>query len=434
MQRNSIARALKPASTVLTIRVERPAYGGLSIGRHQGRIVMLAGPVLPGELVEAGLDEEKKDYLLASVKRIIEPSPERIEPACRFFGSCGGCHFQHIDYQRQVRLKEEILQDCLRRIAGLETGLREAFIGAEPWHYRRRGQFKAANGKVGFFQGKSRELIDIDACPLMSGEINKDLAKARALCQGLDIFEIHISRGDSAVVLLKTPDRQTDKQAMAAAVAGFLEAGFAGLCIQSTGGALQGHGRQYISLELDGLAYTVSPLTFLQSHWQLNRTVAAYIRQMLMSSARGRMLDLYAGAGNFSLLLAGEAEIVAVEENSQAVADGRRNLDLNNCRDYRFVCSPVEKYEITDGFDIVMLDPPRAGIAKKVIKMLLAARPERIVCLSCNPSTLARDLKRLLAGYDVESIGLVDFFPQTFHVETLAFLRRKYCPVKNVHL
>ncbi len=389
---------------------------------------MIHGNALPDEIIEVAIEDEKRDYFTASVKKIITPSPDRIQPSCKFFGLCGGCHFQHINYRRQVQLKEEILHDCLKRITGIETELEGPMIEGNPWHYRIKGQFKVAHERIGFYRGKTREIVDINNCPLMSEKLNEEFMKVRSLCNGLDIHEIHLSRGDCSTVLLRTRSDFLSKTTLNHAVSRFVDAGFSGVCIQSKGNRVKSFGKQFITLNLGDLKYTISAFSFFQSHWKLNQTVAKFIKERLYPLKEKKILDLYAGAGNFSLSLAGDAEIIAVEENPYSVKDGRRNVSLNRIQDVTFVCSPVEKYHISSRFDTILLDPPRTGLSQAVLSRMLKAMPARIVYLSCNPATFARDLKFLLKKYAIESIRIIDFFPQTYHIEVLALLKRtNYC-------
>lgn len=230
---------------VVTIKAEVPAYGSRSIGKLNGKIVMIKGAI-PGEVAEVRLDEEKKDYSLGTAVSIHTPSPDRCEPGCAHFGLCGGCQLQHIAYSRQVRLKEEILRDCIKRIAKAEKELSPSMAGSNPWNYRLRGQFKIAPGRIGFYQEKSREVVDIKSCPLMSEEVNLYLARARALLGNMTGGEIHISFGSGAFALLKTNHTaglsgiNCDKLARA-----FLDSGFSGIVIQMPGGKTIKSGKQY---------------------------------------------------------------------------------------------------------------------------------------------------------------------------------------------
>jgi 23S rRNA (uracil1939-C5)-methyltransferase len=185
-------------------------------------------------------------------------------------------------------------------------------------------------------------------------------------------------------------------------------------------------GAGYIELPLPGLKYTVSPQTFYQAHWSLNIEVAECIMREAVPLAGKSVLDLYAGAGNFSLPLAGQAgDVVLVEENPHAIEDGTRNVKLNRLRNCRFVKSTAEKYRMQKKVDLLILDPPRPGLTTEVVKKILEHAPEKIIYISCNPATLSRDLKKLKGTYNITSVRLIDFFPNTYHIEALVFLRAR---------
>jgi 23S rRNA (uracil1939-C5)-methyltransferase len=408
---------------VLTLIVEQPVYGGLSIGRYRGKVVFITGAI-PGETVTVAIEDEKKDYYTASVKEIKVPSPDRIVPECTYFESCGGCQLQFITHSRQVHLKEEVLKDSLKRLAKIEETLSKPMTDNRPWHYRMRGQFKVSKNKTGFYRARSREVVDIESCPLMTDDLNKKLNTARALIQESGITEIHITSADDSAVLLKTSSRHLAKKEIIDMAERFLASGFTGVSILSPDNPVSWHGKHYVTLYLNSLIYTLSPLSFFQSNWGLNQAVVGKIKNTLSSQNIRKILDLYSGAGNFSLPLADGADIFAVEENPYAVQDGMRNVEMNEIINYRFIHSPAENYHIDDTFDALFVDPPRPGLTNKGIKNILNALPERIVYVSCNPTTLARDLKKLLTRYSLESIRLIDFFPQTFHIESLTFLNR----------
>ncbi len=401
------------------ITIDRPAYGGLSIGRHEGKVVMIKGAVLPGETAEVMVETVKKDYLAATVRKIIEPSPYRADPPCRYFGICGGCQFQHITYKRQITLKEEVLSDCLRRLGGTDTRLSAPLTGGNPWHYRLRGQFKVTRRGIGFYRENSREVVDIDSCPLMAEEINTLLEKVKSAAGDFDMKEIHITAAGRSTALVKLETRTDLKKASST----FLNLGISGLCLETPDKKISEYGKTRITLDLLDLKYCVSPMTFFQSHWNLNQRVVEFIRKELSPFEGKRVLDMYAGAGNFSLPLASDNEITAVEENPYAIEDGRKNLEMNKIRSCRFVKSSAEDFHSEEQFDVVILDPPRAGLTNRVMTKMLSLAPEKIIYISCNPPTFARDLKKLLAKYDIESVRMIDFFPQTFHIESLAFLR-----------
>ncbi len=409
-----------------TIKADVPVYGGRSIGRLNGKIVMIKGAI-PGEIAEVRLEEEKKDYSLGTAVSILTPSPDRCVPECGYFGSCGGCQLQFIAYKRQVRLKEEILRDCIRRIAKAGTELSPSMVGSSPWKYRLRGQFKISHGRIGFYREKSREIIDIDACPLMAEEVNQYLAKARAMLGNMTVGEIHISFGNGAVALLKTSHSEGVAGIDLNKLSGdFLENGFSGIVIKLPDRKALQRGKQYLTLYLEGLKYTVSPLSFFQSHWSLNQAIVGFVKSALHPMKGQKVMDLCSGAGNFSLPLAVFAdEVVAVEESADAVRDGRRNADINGIKNCTFINSAMDSAAISNDVDTLIVDPPRPGLTGRTIDNILSAAPERIAYISCNPTTLARDLKKMAAKYEIDSIRMIDFFPQTYHIESLALLRRK---------
>ena len=411
------------SKSILTLKIDRPAYGDMSISRYQGKIVLVNGVFLPGESVEAVIEKEKKDYISVSVLKLVESSPERINPECEYFGNCGGCHIQHIPYDLQIKLKEEVLSDCLKRIGKIDAELSDSFIADSPWNYRLRAQYKISGNTIGFFRGKTREVVNIESCPLMTPKLNRYYHKARDI-MGLNkmIKELHIVSGDSAVALVKLSSSQGSAPDLEQLAVQFIEAGFSGLIMENENKESFGYGRTYTTLDLAGLKYSVSPSSFFQSNWTLNVQLIDHIKNALAPLSDKEIMDLYAGSGNFSLPLAEADRIVAIEENKLSIENAHRSIAMNGIENIAFIRSSAEDYITDDQFDIVITDPPRSGLKDKVITNLLSMMPARIVYVSCNPTTLARDLKKLVEKYEVESVRLVDLFPQTYHIEALVFL------------
>lgn len=410
--------------SAVTIKADSPAYGGRSIGKLNGKVVMIKGAI-PGEIAKVSIDEDKKDYCLGTAVSLEVVSPDRCVPGCGYFGECGGCQLQFIRYDRQVRIKEEILADCIKRIAGIEAPLSPSVKGAGPWNYRLRGQFKISHDGIGFYREKSRRVVDINACPLMTEEINVFLAKAKVLLKTITAGEIHISFGGGAFALLKTFRAAVDGTDLNGLAGAFLDNGFSGIAIEIPGRKTVGLGGRYMALDLNGLKYTISPFSFFQSNWLLNRAVAGLLKEVLQPLQGRKVMDLFSGAGNFSLPLAHDAgKVVAVEESGDAVRDGRRNAEINGISNCVFINSPVDSADIGKDLDILVLDPPRPGLTDRAVKNILGAAPGRIAYVSCNPSTLARDLKKMAGRYRIESARLIDFFPQTYHIESLVLLRK----------
>ncbi len=403
----------------MIIKAQSPVYGGYVIAR-EGGVVFIRG-ALPEEVVEVSITEKKKDYSVGTAVNIIEPSPFRIDPPCPVFGICGGCHLQFISYESQIQMKEEILLDSLRRIGGVETALSTALTD-EDYNYRHRGQFKISQpGAIGFYREGTRDVVPIEECPLMISEINillkklKDINPSSRPFSKKGIKEIHVSCGDAAVALIKGKPSADQADAL-------MEAGFSGVAFENG----ESMGRDYTKFDLNGLRYAVTPWSFFQAHWNLNRRVVELVANELRPMEGARVLDLYAGAGNFSLPVSAHAShVVAVEENPHAIEDGQRNANSNNIKNCRFVKASAEKYKINEKFDILMLDPPRPGLSNEVMKKIVGLLPQKVVYVSCNPATFARDLKMLKEKYNIDSIRMIDFFPNTYHIEALAFLSLK---------
>ncbi len=391
-----------------------PAYGGYSVARDE-KVILIKGAI-PGEVVDVEIEEKKKDYSVGSVVGVIEPSEDRVEPPCPVFGRCGGCQLQFIRYERQLSMKDEVLHDTLRRLGGIEVPS-EPPLAADQWHYRRRAQYKVSrSGEVGFFRASSRDVITFEECPLMHDGINAILREIKGKCDVRNLSDIHIALGDTPVALLKGRDYDSSL------FESFVEVGLSGIAYNDS----IAYGGAFTGFDLNGLRYTVSPWSFFQAHWELNREVARLLIEGLMPLEGKTVLDLYAGAGNFSLPAAAAAkEVVAVEGNPYAAEDAARNLELNAIRNCKIVRSSTEKYRINRKFDVIILDPPRPGLTSEVMKKILENPSGEIVYISCNPATLARDLKKLKSTYDIRSVRQIDFFPNTFHIESIAFLKMR---------
>ncbi len=244
--------------------------------------------------------------------------------------------------------------------------------------------------------------------------INTIFKQIRAKCDVRNLSDIHIALGDTPVALLKGKGYDTSL------FEDFVSVGLSGIAYNDA----IAYGGAFTGFDLNGQRYTVSPWTFFQAHWELNREVTRLLIDQLAPLEGKSVLDLYAGAGNFSLPAAVQAkEVVAVEENHFAIEDARRNLELNGIKNCRIVMASAEKYRITKKFNFIILDPPRPGLTSEVAKKILENAPEEIVYISCNPATLARDLKKFRDKYDIRSVRLIDFFPNTFHIEAIVFMK-----------
>ncbi|MEW6721043.1 MAG: class I SAM-dependent RNA methyltransferase [Thermodesulfobacteriota bacterium] len=389
-----------------------PVYGGYALARTEDFGVLFIRGALPGEKVEVRLGQRKKDYAFAETIQVLSPSPFRVDPPCRYFGDCGGCQIQHATYPHQLEMKRGVLQEAFRRIGRADVVPALAPPGPQ-FGYRYRGQFKTDGNAVGFFAERSRRLVPIARCPLMLGRINVCLPALRGLGEIVPgISDIHVATdGEAAVAWF--PGVRFDRR-IADRLRGFL-----------TGARFEDRtwGKERITLKLGELAYGVSGGAFFQANWRMNWTLIRRILEFVQGSPSARLLDLYAGAGNFALPLASRfGEVVAVEEEARAFSDLRRNVRENSLANVRAIRSSVEQYRPEGRFDVLVVDPPRSGLSATALSLARRIGADAVCYISCNPATLARDVAALSDRYALGLLQLFDFFPNTHHVEALAVL------------
>lgn len=400
----------------MILNVEKPAHGGYCIARGPSGPLFVRG-VIPGETIEVEPLPKVKGMTPARLLRVVEPSPDRVVPLCPLYGVCGGCHFQHASYPAQLKMKETILRDALRRGAGVDAPEPRVHPSA-PFRYRFRGQFKASATAFGFHREGTNEIVDVTSCPLMTDVLNDAIPAVRSMLGAPRFKEAHLAT-DGRKVVADLRGAVVD----AVREARLTEGGVSGIV---SGAWTKGE----TTLRLHpgpNVIFTVRPGAFFQSNQGLNaRLVHQVVAEADRLAPKGRRLDLYAGAGNFAIPLAHDASlVVAVEEEGAAFESLRDNIAANRIENILAVQSRTEEYEPHASFDLVVVDPPRIGMSDRAFKLLLALAPPHLLYVSCDPATLARDIGKLLPDYEIRSVDLFDFFPQTYHLETLVVLSRK---------
>jgi len=409
----------------LILRPSSPAHGGAAVARDDGK-VWLVNYALPGEVVEAEPRGRQGGVAVAAATRVLEPSPHRVEPPCPYFGACGGCQLQHAAYQHQLELKRQVVEEAWSG-AGLRLPPDTAVLGMEdPWRYRIRGEFEAVatphGWRFGFHRLRSHSVLPIDSCLIHDQRIERALpAFARAADElqltGLQNLLLTVEpTGRGLLWRLRFHGREPrwPRDEFAHRVAELLPD--AALLDDA------------ISLEFWNLTFRVRSDTFVQTNYRQMLALYRTALDMLASRPGDRVLDLYAGIGTLSVAMAHETAVVtAIEENPRAVQLGRLNARINSAR-VEYLPGKVET--VLRGVRLgqhqaVLLDPPRAGCEPEALAELIRLGPERLVYVSCEPSTHARDLIGLVrGGYRVRRAAIVDMFPQTYHIESVALLER----------
>jgi len=429
----------------MEVKIEKLVYGGDGLAHHDGQTVFVP-LVLPGELVSIAPAERKKKFVRGRLERVVEPAPERVPAPCAYFGRCGGCHYQHIPYEAQLRYKTEILRETLGRIGRVRWDGPIETHASPPFGYRNRTQWKirtaqedsAAAAGIGYFEASSTRLCAVDECAILSPRLGETLAKLRSLVaagktlSGIDEIEAFVDAADDKVLLNLSSERLSGSpEAIASALRAALPWVESILVQDRRADKFELFGPGYLSYSAGGTAFRVGHLSF----FQVNRFLIDALVEAVIGDSKGRMaLDLFAGVGLFTVALTKRFDrVIGVESNLAAAKDLEVNLQASGG------VSPTHRHATAEAFlshwqerpDLVVLDPPRAGVEPETLARLKKLAPWRINYLSCDPATLARDLAALVGGqdepglYEIRDINLFDIFPQTYHMEALVRLKRR---------
>jgi 23S rRNA (uracil1939-C5)-methyltransferase len=390
-------------------QIEKLIYGGAGLSRNEGEVV-LTPFVLPGERVEAKLLGSRQHVQRARLLNVLAASADRVTPPCPVFGRCGGCQYQHAAYSAQLRFKRDILIETLRRVGKVEVDPASVKIeSGPPYSYRNRAQFHVEQGRIGYREMNSHQFVATDECPVSAPKINEALAAINRMAQD--------RRWPKFVESIEvfTDDEQVQWN------------------ILESERPVGRHFFHWLAEEVPGtvggpLDYTVHDDVFRvsgNSFFQINRFLLPRLAELAIGGLTGAAAwDLYAGVGLFSLPLSRAfAEVTAVEAGHAAAADLAHNagraevhVDIRGNQVEEFLALAEEAP------DFVLADPPRAGLGKSAVARLLELKPQNLVIVACDPATLGRDMAALLSAYELKTLTMVDLFPQTFHLETIAAL------------
>ena len=389
----------KGQNRTLEVSIERIVPRGYGLAHAEGLTIFVA-LAAPGDRLRVTVTEVKGNIAFAEIDEVLEGGPERVPGPCPYFTVCGGCDFQQMTYSEQLASKIAIIRDCLRRIGRIQEEIPIGIIGSpKEFGYRSRAQWhlNPATREIGYYKRNSRDLVAIDHCPKIVPELNAVLARLREELPWENVWSekafVDASAGDGGRVSVNSPGIYEPEE---------------------------------VSFTAMGETFRYTAGLFFQG----NQFLVPQLLETALAGAEGRKaLDLYSGVGLFSLPMARRFEsVTGVEEHPGAVEFATRNAELNGVANAEFRAESVRRFLSTSlpkDIDFILLDPPRAGTEKETIQNLIRIGAPHVSYVACEPSVLARDLRRFLdAGYRIESITAVDLFPQTHHVEAVAHLRK----------
>jgi 23S rRNA (uracil1939-C5)-methyltransferase len=391
----------------ITLELTGFAHGGSAVGRApDGRVAFVAYGI-PGERVVAEVTAETPSYIEATTVRVLEASPARVAPPCQYFGACGGCQLQHIAYAEQLRLKTGVVREQLQRIGRFEDAPVREMLGMSgpdgPWAYRNHMRFTVRrDGEVGFMQRGTHRFLRIDRCLIAHDEVNRILGRLQERTYGTRQASVRIGERTGEVLvqprLQWRPGRSTHVPS----------------------------GQQHFHEELLGERYRVSAPAFFQVNTQQAEVLATLVLERLLERRPRVVVDAYSGVGTFARLLASRVDYVLAIEG-QAAAGDDAEVNLGEWPNVTRLVGDVEALlpGLDPAPDALVIDPPRAGVTRGVLDAIVASTTKRVVYVSCEPSTLARDLRILVdAGFELVEVQPVDMFPHTQHIECVSVLDR----------
>ncbi|HEX5411450.1 MAG TPA: class I SAM-dependent RNA methyltransferase [Terriglobia bacterium] len=414
---------------------QKLVYGGEALGYAEGRTVLVPR-ALPGERIEVETVRLAKGVVHARPLRILQSAAERVSPPCPYFGRCGGCHYQHLAIEQQVRWKSEILRETLKRIGKIRWPGDIIVHQSSPWNYRNQAQLKmeeSESGEVelGFFEGESHRLVPIDECLILSPRLNQVLEQLRrrewaARLHGCREVELQADEQDSQVRITfhgspEAGDHESLAEDLIREFGGVVAVAFLDR------GSAQLFGQGDFTYRVGEFGYQASPGVFFQS----SRNLLAELLNAVTDVPGGELaVDLYAGVGLFTLPLARRfRQAIGVESHPVAARDLKANAARYGLKNIRTVGQPTADFLrrfAQSRPDLVVLDPPRCGAGKSTLKYMVDLKPQRVHYVACHPPTWARDLSYLLSmDYRLEGVEMFDCFPHTYHIECLARLVRQ---------
>ncbi|MGA0351757.1 MAG: 23S rRNA (uracil(1939)-C(5))-methyltransferase RlmD [Acholeplasmataceae bacterium] len=430
------------------------AHDGRGVVKHEGKPVFVPD-LLIGEEARIEIVSDRKSYMLGVVQERLNDSEFRVKPVCPYFDKCGGCQLQHMSYEHQLEMKTNRVSHALNHIAKLYVQVDDIKPSSVPLHYRNKIQMAFANeGKkliCGFYQAKSKKVINIDHCYIEHEEGNQIIQSLRSLLESYNLraFDPKTNQGwikhaivkkgiysKELMLIIVSQYEGFKKEAQIVAALVKKHPELTTIIHQANPSSYKVigmvdrviYGKGYIKDDIDGLTFRIKPQSFYQVNPVQAHDLYSKAIELAQITTHDHVLDAYCGVGTISLFAAKYAKhVTGIDIVSDAINDAQANADLNDMKNTTFKCVDATEYmkETKDLYDIVIVDPPRDGLQQPFIDALKVMKPKKFVYISCEPSSLARDLKQLKDTYHINKVTPVDMFSQTYHVETVTLLIRK---------
>lgn len=439
------------------VDIQDIGINGEGIAKINGYTTFVKG-ALTGEKAKIKIVKANKDYGYGKLLEIVSPSADREEPICHQFGRCGGCNLQHLNYEAQLKHKLEMVKSTLKKQLGYEPFIDEIIGMGIPYYYRNKAQYPVRNGKIGFYLDRSHDLIENDVCYIQN-ELTDKLAKVAfqvLMNNGITSYDERTGKGtlrhiitrvgvntDETMLILVTNGNKLRNQEKIIQEIVNIYPGITSI-IQNINkdntNVILGdecvtlYGQDFIIDRLDNYKFKISPLSFYQVNPLQTEILYHTAKEFAELTGEEAIFDLYCGIGTISIFMADSCKkVYGVEVVPQAIDNAKENAEMNEIRNTEFFVGEVEEvlpklYQKEIKPDVIFVDPPRKGCDNTTLETMINLKPQKLIYISCNPATLARDLKTLTdACFEIDKIKLVDMFPQTNHVETVVSLRKKMC-------
>lgn len=389
-------------------------HNGRGITHINNKITFVTN-ALPDEIVDIEITKENKKIIEAETIQIKKQSPNRIEPICPYYKECGGCDLMHLKYEKELEWKQNKIKEIMKKYAGLDVTIKPIITSNQPLHYRNKITLQVKNGTIGLYSKKSNHLIPIDKCMIADQKINKIIVQLKE-CDLTKTNQIVIRIGENeSMVVLDDGNKEELKQKLSNVTSIIVN----NKCI---------HGKTHITNKIGNKTFQISPPAFFQVNQNTTEKLYNEIIKKADLKNKESILDLYCGTGTIGIYLSDYVkECFGVEINQEAIKDANENKKINNVENFKFMSGNVN--QIFKGnlpkTDLIIVDPPRSGLDEITTNGLLDLEIPIIIYVSCDPFTLARDLKKLQEKYEIQSITPVDMFPRTHHVECVCALKLK---------